>query len=784
MAENAPKTRDMPARGHSTAPTFDPENPRTLRRFFQELELLFARTGTDEDEERKTWVIRYLPIDVADLAESLPEAELGQPYEGLKQAIVKMYPGAGILRAYFVRDAQTLTLRRAATAITSVQEMAAYHREFKAVTASLIKAKVYSETERDRLFIEGLREPLLTQVRNRLQLKYPDQQADQPHNPDQVLSAAEYVLTGAIVNTPADATPAPPTQISRAPSGSDLKMEDLAPFLKLLIRSAGEAPLNPAALTSAQRAAAGAPQAQLAPQAYDYRNANPTNTAYCHYCGDAGCQIRFCRHVEEDMKQGKIARNQEGKIVLANGAFVPRNIPGITMRDRVFEWYRRYPMNPTVAPGAPAAQMVLQIAPPTSEIASFHLSADERIEQLQREIFNLRNKKTVFDGVEIPSRPPRILPRPTIGEGARATAPAGPSAPAPVPQPEPVVPAVRPVAPAVPPRAPNRPAPPLPPSETFPEHPYAKAADATYAPPRVRNFGAPPAPPKEKDTAYRTQVPVHQASIAEDVYARSMKSPTLTLTPEELLSIAPEVRAKYRDAITPRRVPNATTAAVPTRAAAMMGTQLEGSANSTDGGSISEDPANVSCSGAPLLPEGVIVPDFYESYLKRLAPGHDPDELTVAKESHALRSIVGLVDNKEFVEAIIDPGSQITAMSEDVCHALHLPYDPTIVVNMQSANGEVDKSLGLVRNVPFCVADIVLYLQVHVIRNAAYDILLGRPFDVLTRSVVKNFSNAEQTLTIVCPNTDRVATVPTLARGRARFRASDPEHPLGQSGPA
>lgn len=149
-----------------------------------------------------------------------------------------------------------------------------------------------------------------------------------------------------------------------------------------------------------------------------------------------------------------------------------------------------------------------------------------------------------------------------------------------------------------------------------------------------------------------------------------------------------------------------------------------------------------------------------------------------------MRSIVGLVDNKEFVEAIIDPGSQITAMSEDVCHALHLPYDPTIVVNMQSANGEVDKSLGLVRNVPFCVADIVLYLQVHVIRNAAYDILLGRPFDVLTRSVVKNFSNAEQTLTIVCPNTDRVATVPTLARGRARFRASDPEHPLGQSGPA
>ena len=75
---------------------------------------------------------------------------------------------------------------------------------------------------------------------------------------------------------------------------------------------------------------------------------------------------------------------------------------------------------------------------------------------------------------------------------------------------------------------------------------------------------------------------------------------------------------------------------------------------------------------------------------------------------------------------------------------------------------------------------ITLFLQIHVIRNAAYDILLGRPFDVLTKSVVKNYSNESQTLTLVCPNTQAVVTVPTLARGRARFRASDAGHPLGQ----
>ncbi|OBZ73904.1 hypothetical protein A0H81_06075 [Grifola frondosa] len=99
----------------------------------------------------------------------------------------------------------------------------------------------------------------------------------------------------------------------------------------------------------------------------------------------------------------------------------------------------------------------------------------------------------------------------------------------------------------------------------------------------------------------------------------------------------------------------------------------------------------------------MVVPDPYETYLRGLKPGETPEVLTVAKESHALRSINGLVDNKEDVEGIIDPGSQIISMSEE------------------SANGEVDQSLGLVRNVPFQVSDIVLYLQIHVIRQAAYE---------------------------------------------------------------
>ena len=71
---------------------------------------------------------------------------------------------------------------------------------------------------------------------------------------------------------------------------------------------------------------------------------------------------------------------------------------------------------------------------------------------------------------------------------------------------------------------------------------------------------------------------------------------------------------------------------------------------------------------------------------------------------------------------------------------------------MQSTNGTVDRSLSIIKNLSFCFGAIELQLQVHVIEDPAYDILLGRPFDVLTKSSVKNYHNKDQTITITNPN--------------------------------
>ena len=139
------------------------------------------------------------------------------------------------------------------------------------------------------------------------------------------------------------------------------------------------------------------------------------------------------------------------------------------------------------------------------------------------------------------------------------------------------------------------------------------------------------------------------------------------------------------------------------------------------------------------------------------------EAVVVAQDSSSLRCIWLTVANHCQVKSILDLGCQIVAMSEAVAVKIGLIYDPTVVLHMQSANGQIDHSLGLARNVLFMIGDIPFYLQVHILCAPAYNVFLGHPFDILTESVVQNFSNEQQLITIKDPNSDQVMTVPTHA---------------------
>ena len=59
---------------------------------------------------------------------------------------------------------------------------------------------------------------------------------------------------------------------------------------------------------------------------------------------------------------------------------------------------------------------------------------------------------------------------------------------------------------------------------------------------------------KDKEPAYKTFAPIQNPKVTDVIYERSMKSPSVTILPKELLSLSPEIQQKMRDAVMPKRV--------------------------------------------------------------------------------------------------------------------------------------------------------------------------------------------------------------------------------------
>jgi hypothetical protein len=162
----------------------------------------------------------------------------------------------------------------------------------------------------------------------------------------------------------------------------------------------------------------------------------------------------------------------------------------------------------------------------------------------------------------------------------------------------------------------------------------------------------------------------------------------------------------------------------------------------------------------------VVVSDPVMQYLNALRPGEKPKSVVVAAESHALRTVYPLINGVGEVESLLDPGSQIVSMSREVATTLQVSWDPDIIVHMESANKSLERTLGLAKNVPFVFGPITVYLQVHVIEKVAYRVLLGRPFDTITESEVKNSKDGSQSLTLTDLNTGERCVMQTHERGK------------------
>ena len=94
-----------------------------------------------------------------------------------------------------------------------------------------------------------------------------------------------------------------------------------------------------------------------------------------------------------------------------------------------------------------------------------------------------------------------------------------------------------------------------------------------------------------------------------------------------------------------------------------------------------------------------------------------------------------------------------------------ITWDPSLSIQLQSTNGSLSRTCGLAKNVPFTLGDVTVLLQAHVMVVVPYKILLGRPFDTITESMIVNDCKGNQTINIMCPNTGVRTDIPTYKWG-------------------
>ena len=67
-------------------------------------------------------------------------------------------------------------------------------------------------------------------------------------------------------------------------------------------------------------------------------------------------------------------------------------------------------------------------------------------------------------------------------------------------------------------------------------------------------------------------------------------------------------------------------------------------------------------------------------------------------------------------------------MRKDIWEQLNVPIAVSKAIPMESANASTSMTLGLIENHPVQLGPITFYLQIQVVENAPFEVLLGHPF--------------------------------------------------------
>lgn len=289
---------------------------------------------------------------------------------------------------------------------------------------------------------------------------------------------------------------------------------------------------------------------------------------------------------------------------------------------------------------------------------------------------------------------------------------------------------------------------------------------------------APPAP--RPGPSFQRLAPINNINI-EQLSDQFLDLP-ISLSIRDVLGSSDKLAAEIKRMLTKQRVSTRPTAAV-----LLDSTGKEGEVVDSVGldAVVEQYPFTMDVLQQSLghMPQGSIVLSDAVNDLHRSNPEYHLPQVKsqpfLADEAAPLMTLHADVNGSGLIECILDSGSQIISMSESAARKQNVSWDPDIKINLQSANNQLNKSKGLAKNVPIRVGEITFYAQVHIIETAAYDVLLGRPFDLVTTSKVDNRTDGTQLLTLTDPHTKRRCSIIAQRRGYVQI-AKKQQNPVFQ----
>jgi hypothetical protein len=627
--------------------------------------------------------------------DTFPEAKTATTLEELRVALLPCYPSLDPNRRYTTDDLRRVVEQGQAYVDMDRDDLGVYHRRFRVVSGYLVEKKRLSDLDRSAQYLLGFPQPVRAAIRQRLAIMKPRVQPQDGYEFDDIQEAALFVVT----NRDADDGVPPRSSHRSTPSSDEPSMRELMSVLLQVVSAGSSGPTIHPRPRQQQQVRFELPDrapgvAGRDPPRWDPSSRRPSiqNAPQgCHFCNRIGHFLRECPVAKEYLRIGKVVINEFGKIALPeHDIFLGRDPAGASIQQRVDDFYRNegiperhYGASTNFFETDDDFVFSLEVAaqhansrPPPSSISYDDLVSEidekrSQIESLETLALQKRQKER-FDGVHVPPRtgPPRQA-QPSQSSKDRPT-------PTILARPPPNQSSSRT----------NQAPPPAGDQNRQNSRSSNPQNDRPQGPMKPVLF--PPKPPVEEKHKYRSAVETTVAT--HEIVDRALNG-NITLSTRELLAVAPDVRRQFKDLVTGKRV-------------------------ATNAIEIEDDPSVnfVDYDSCFQVSEGFPQESVGTAFTRYARPGV---QLRVIHPTYA----PGVE-----VESILDSGSQIVVMRRDIWEKTGAPINANKAIRMDAANNTSTMTLGMVENHPVKIGSVTYFLQIHVVANSPFQVLLGRPF--------------------------------------------------------